>query len=360
MKKRKLIGRLLLVGALCFVFGGTKAFAAESNTSAAKADKAYAIRALLPNNQIDPQVNYWVLQLNPDQRQQLDTQIVNTGRKPITVNVQANDGITADNAKIVYDQKNAQLYPRTTIGFSSLVVGKRAQDVTVEPGHEKTVTFTIKAPPEAYQGIILGGIRTVAKVSDAAKGNITLHQQVEYNLSVVLQGQDTNVTPKLSFGSQVTPGVLANKMVLRVPTINAYQINISGIQTEVKVINRGTKKAVVKNIQYGQSIAPNSRFDWTFSVKKLTAGDYQLQLTVFGRNLKKQTITRNFSISNTLVRRVAAYDQKPAQLNMGVIIMLVVLTIVLLVTAWVLIYFYAVDKGRNKRLSWEKKRKQHK
>jgi hypothetical protein len=334
--------------------------AAGSADSSKKAEKAYAIRALLPNSQIDPQVNYWVLQLNPGQRQQLDTQIVNTGRKPITVTVQANDGITASNAKIVYDQKSARLYPRTTISFSSLVVGERSQDVTVEPGAEKTVSFTIKSPAETYSGIILGGIRTVAKVSDAAKGNITLHQQVEYNLSVVLQGQDVNVTPQLSFGSQVTPGVVANKMVLRIPTTNAQQINISGIQTDFTVTNRETKKVVVKDTQYGQSIAPNSRFNWSFPVKKLAAGNYQFRLTVFGRNLKKQTVTRNFSISSTLVRRVAAYDQKPAQLNMGVIIMLIVMTVILLVVAWVLIYFYALDNGRKKRLSWEKQRKQHK
>lgn len=360
MKKRRLIGWLLLVGALCFVVGGTKATAADDSTPSAKADKAYAIRALLPNNQIDPQVNYWVLQLKPDERQRLDTQIVNTGRKPITVTIQANDGITASNAKIVYDQKSVQMYPKTTTSFSSLVVGKRAQEITVEPGREKTVSFTIKAPTKAYQGIILGGIRTVAKVSDAAKGNITLHQQVEYNLSVVLQGQDLNVTPQLSFGSQVTPGVVANKMVLRIPTMNAHPINISGIQTNATVTNRKTRKDVFKDTQYGQSIAPNSRFDWAFPVKKLAAGDYRFQLTVFGRNLKKQKITRNFSVSSTLVHRVAAYDQKPAQLNMGAIIMLVVLTVVLLVAAWVLIYFYAVDKGKKKRLAWEKRRKQHK
>ena len=98
--------------------------AAGANAASVSSQRSYAIRALLPNTQIDPQVTYWVLQLKNGQ-QELNTQVINTGKKPITVTLQANDGITATNAKIVYDKPRATLYPKSTVSFSSLVVGPR-------------------------------------------------------------------------------------------------------------------------------------------------------------------------------------------------------------------------------------------
>ena len=349
---------LLLVFGLLALFTVSQTQAVGANAASVSSQRSYAIRALLPNTQIDPQVTYWVLQLKNGQ-QELNTQVINTGKKPITVTLQANDGITATNAKIVYDKPRATLYPKSTVSFSSLVVGPREKKVTLEPGKVKTVSFTIKAPQETgFSGIILGGIRSVAQVDSSEKGNLMLHQQVQYYISVVLQGKDMNVSPRLQFGQHVTPRVNAGRMVLSIPTTNDKMINASQVTTKVVLVNKANNQVLEKTTQTGLSIAPNSQFNWAFPVKKLASGNYRMHLTVSGRNVKSQTITRDFSISQVQARTAAAYGQRPTQLNMGMIIVLAILIVLLLIGTWVLIYFFAVDTGRNKRLAWEDKRRQ--
>ena len=359
--------RLLVRGVLAFIMvvltfgwiGESQAATSTNDKPSVNSQRSYAIRALLPNNQIDPQVTYWVLQLKNDQKQELSTQVINTGKKPITVTLEANDGITASNAKIVYDDAKAQLYPKSAVSFSSLVAGPRSKKVTLEPGKVKTVTFVIKAPQDTnYSGIILGGIRSLAQVDSSEKGNLMLHQQVQYYISVVLQGKDMSASPRVTFGSQVTPKVNAGRMILSLPTTNDQMINASQVTTKLVLTDRDGGKEIEKTNQTGLSIAPNSRFNWAFPVKKLAGGNYRMRLTVSGRNLKTQTITRNFSISQVQAKTAAAYGQRPAQLNMGMIVMLIILIILLMIGTWVLIYFFAIDNGRKKRLAWERKRQQ--
>lgn len=348
---------MLCLLAVPFLTAADSGSASQSSSRPAtqRAEYAYAIQANLPKNQVDPQVHYWVLQLKPDQTQKLSTMIVNTGTKPITVRVQANNGTTANNASIAYNDTRSAITPKSATSFASLVVGAREQKIRLAPYETKNVEFTIKAPSKDFNGIILGGILTRAFVNSAAKGKLTLRQEVAYSISVVLQGKTMDVTPALTFGKQVVPKADGGRMVLSLPTTNDQPINIANMATAMTVTDKATGKRVYHATANGMKAAPHSQWNWALPVNHLGSGSYRMTLAVSGQGLKKETITRDFSVSSA-VAAATTQPTTPMNANHDVIIVIVVLVVLLLVVVWTLLYFFAMDKGKAQRKRWETKR----
>lgn len=292
-----------LFGVVILLLSGTTVHAAMNTP----AEKSYAIEAVLPNNQVDPQVQYWTLQLRPNQRETLTTRVINTGKESLTVHLMANNATTADSANILYSSKQSAIYPKSAVSFASLIVGPREKTVTIPARTIRTVSFALRAPAKTYHGMILGGINSTAVVKTSQANGIALNQQVAYNLSVVLQGEDMDVTPILHFG-HVQPIAAAGHMQLALPTNNQYKINISHVQTDLGITNRGSHKFVYQDHNFGMRVAPNSKFDWTLATKTLPPGNYQMRLTVRAPNLKAQTVVQNFTVNQALSSRVTSYS----------------------------------------------------
>lgn len=317
--------------AVVLLFAGSQPVQAASTPK-----KAYAINAQLPANQVDNALQYWEPRLAPNQEQTLNLQLANIGSQSITITVYANNGTTDSNPQIIYDRTAPAVYPKTAVSFASLVQGPRKKQVTLKPARTTTVSFKIRAPAKQFNGMILGGLYTVADVTTDA--NATVRSRVGYQRSVVLQGNDINqVKPKLHFGT-VKPAVQADNMVLRLATTNSAKMYGEAINTDMQVNRQGDVKRLVHRTSQDGKIAPNSRFDWQFNIHKLPAGNYTMKLVVSGNNVPKQTITRNFTIEGSQVQSVADYLGTNSPGKLTIIIILGILIGILLIGGWVLLY----------------------
>ncbi|MCI2171535.1 DUF916 domain-containing protein [Schleiferilactobacillus perolens] len=313
----------------------------------ARPTKAYTINAKLTATQTVPNVQYWEMQPKPGAKETLTMQVANIGKESITVKVSANNAITSDTASIIYSDPRKTIYPGDATSFTSLIHGPREQTVTIPAGQSKDVDFHIQTPAKPFSGMIMGGIFTTADVS---KANAKIHAYIAYQRSVVLDGEAKLVIhPHLTFGA-VNVLAKTGKLSLRLTTANPRSMYGYGIQSHLQVTRASDGKKISDQVQNNHKIAPNSRWDWQFSLKKLPVGNYKMKLTVLGSNLPKQTVTRRFTVLATDVQSAQSYNEpkKPNWVMIGIVGALVA---VLLISSWVLLYYrarqrHAGQKGR--------------
>lgn len=311
----------------------------------ASSQKSYAINVILPSTQMNSQLQYWQLKLPPKTEQTLQTQVINTGKEKITVRVQANNATTSTNAVVIYSSTQKDIYPRAAVSFASLIQGPRTQSVTLDPKQSKIVTFKLKTPSKDYDGVILGGIYTVATVSPA---DAQIRTEVAYKKSVVLQGKDMNVEPTVKFG-QVQPVVQAGKLALALPATNNKAMYADGVTTDLTVTNRTTGKKVFHSAGVDLKFAPNSQWQWTFPIKNLPGGDYHLRLVTAGRILKRQVVNQDFSITGAQTSQMNAYNTSHQDQMKLVWIVIGILVVVLLVATWVYLYYRSRNRAIKRR-----------
>ncbi|BFH43359.1 DUF916 domain-containing protein [Paenibacillus melissococcoides] len=116
----------------------------------------YSVKANIPENQINKNLTYFDLKMEPGSKQTISLTVKNGSAERIELMIEPNTAITNQNGVIDYSKHEHEKDSSLKYAFSELISPK--QTVSVKGKETKEVPFTIQMPEEPFDGVILGGL----------------------------------------------------------------------------------------------------------------------------------------------------------------------------------------------------------
>lgn len=305
MKKSPLWIRLGCMVALCFVV----ALSMTQSAKAAPTAPGYIVRAVLPENQLEP-LSYFSLLTPPGHSQTLEVEVENHLSEPLTVHVAITDAQTTSGGVIVYDATpDAQAGPAQ--GLSTLleldaeniqtgpdqpILSMEGNVLTLAPYAAARIPFRLRVPQEALEGQLLGGIVLTKQTDPAAPVQTSFAVQSVYSYAIAVQLQNKTETDiQADFTLQgAALGEQAGYPVLEVSVQNGAPLVVTGAQLRLRILPRGDGEPLLDKENGHVSMAPHSRMSYTISLgadEPLPPGEYDVlvDLTYQGHTTTMQT-----------------------------------------------------------------------
>lgn len=301
-QKVKVVSSLLVLSAfICSVFTTQSAFANEEAQRAA----GFTVETVIPDNQIDKDINYFYLGVQPGSEQTLEVKIRNNTDKKQSYKVQANQAVTNSNALVVYDQPDIPIDESLAVSIPD-VAKVEAKKVTLDAHTEGTAKINLKIPNEpGIKGILLGGIHISLLSTDGGSDKGTsVRNTYGYAIGLIvtetpeapLYGETgvklKSVEPVLDYGSKV----------LKANILNPNPEIMKDVSASGSISKKGRSDKVASSSLKDGKIAPNSvlpfQIDW--GKQDVEAGTY-----VFNGQLKTENQSWKFQKEFTISRETA-------------------------------------------------------
>lgn len=238
----------------------------------------YSVQGVLPENQVNSNVSYFDIEMEQDQTQELEVIVYNSSDEDITVEVSNNSAYTNSNGLIVYDELpgDEELHKSMSHPFSE-ISSIESPTIDIAAGEQETVVVTVKAPDEAFDGVILGGLYfSLAPEDNEDAESVTIQNRYSYALAVQIQetGNDNEVEPNIEMLG-VDPGIINHRTGLQTEFVNTSSM-IIGLEIEGSVYEEGSDEALYTRTDEDFTVAPNSMFKYPlmYDNHRLEPGNY--------------------------------------------------------------------------------------
>lgn len=238
----------------------------------------YSVQGVLPENQVNPNVSYFDIEMEQGQEQELEVIVYNSSDEDITVEVSNNSAVTNSNGLIVYDglPEGEELHESMTHPFSE-ISSIESPTVDVAAGEQETVTVKVEAPGEEFDGVILGGLYFSLEPTEAEdEESVMIQNRYSYALAVQIteEGNDNASEPNMEM-LEVDPGIINYRTGLQTEFVNTSPM-IVGLEIEGSVYEAGEEEPLYTRTEEDFTVAPNSKFNFPvmYDNQRLEAGDY--------------------------------------------------------------------------------------
>ncbi|MFD1671831.1 DUF916 and DUF3324 domain-containing protein [Agrilactobacillus yilanensis] len=310
-----------------FISRGDTVKAAETNL---------VVTPVYTDNQIGGHTGYFNTYVAPGETQTYTFLVANKSDDKRTLYMRFNAGYTNQSGNAVFDSTKIPADSSLKYDMAKeLLVGNRVKRVHVEGQETGTVSFEVKAPSTAYNGVIMGGVVTSTSGKSSLKSDGTLlKNDYGYAIPIFIRNQqEVSVSPKITLGT-VKPAMRNGSPAVLVQTKNEQPAYLTTSTITAKVYRKGESKVYKKSTNSAITMAPNSNFEYgiDWGKNRVEAGDYKLDYTVSQGKLKTWHFTKNFTISNDDAKRLndlAGF--KPNYTWLWILLAVVVLIVILLI-----------------------------
>ncbi|WP_265456126.1 DUF916 and DUF3324 domain-containing protein [Enterococcus sp. HY326] len=269
----------LLLGFLTILFTPfIRAQAVENN------EVDYSIKAIIPENQVNKDLSYFDLRVEPGANQTIEVQVNNFSDKAEKYSVEVNTAQTNGNLLIDYNSITLPENSINSVPISELI--DYPEEVEIPPQKAGIISFEIKVPDEPFTGILLGGIHIKKDFSDESSDDTgKIKSEYDYILGLRLSENDESVTPNIEF-STVAASNISNNAGVTVQLKNPTATTIKGVSMTGNIYLGDSDTPVISREIENGSIAPQSIFDLFFfngqtgGTQPLEAGDYHLEMEI--------------------------------------------------------------------------------
>ncbi|RAP73688.1 DUF916 and DUF3324 domain-containing protein [Paenibacillus montanisoli] len=306
----------------------------------------FSVRANIPDNQIDKNLSYFDLQMNPSSSQRISLTVENSSNKEIQVRIEPNAAITNQNGVIDYSKHNHENDSSLKHAFSDII--SPSQTVSLKGKESKKVFFDIQMPKQTFDGIILGGFyvyRSDGKEEEVRNNkNIQIKNAYSYVVGAKLRETAKIVFPELKL-NEVTAGLVNYHTVVTANLQNVKPVIVKNLDVEARITKEGTNKTLHQTEKKNLSMAPNSNFDFPidWDNQKLEPGKYHLYVTATNGHAT-WNFDKVFEIKNTEAKKL---NDKAVELEKDHNLMLIFIGLAVIILA--LILFIIVLLRKNKR-----------
>lgn len=239
----------------------------SSQVTSHKTDEVgFSVEAKLPQNQIDSNVTYFDLKMEPEDKQTLEVEVRNTSSEEITVKVQAITASTNRNGIIDYRTPDVKDESMKT-AFSEIAVPQ--EDIlTIPENSSKVAKINVTMPEEEYDGVILGAIflqkvaleenEDVSAISSKPKtAGTTIENTYSYAIGVKLTETDKEILPDFEVVS-VEPTLINHQKAITNNIRNTQAAIVKGMDVSVKIHKENSSEILLENSLTNVDMAPNS------------------------------------------------------------------------------------------------------
>lgn len=240
---------------------------------------SYSVRAIIPENQIDPTKSYFDLHVKENETQELDTVIYNNEEEEITVQLSVNPASTNSNGLVIYEE--LEKYDSSLKIPLSDILSFNQTEITIPAKSSETVTATLQTPEESFDGIILGGLH-FEKINedDEVTTGVNIKNNYAYVIGVQLLQNDKDIAPELDL-LEVFPDLTNNRTSIIANVQNSAPVLINDLSLHAKIYKDDDSEPMKEKIQESVNMAPNSHMnmiiDW--NNQPLKPGLYTIKLT---------------------------------------------------------------------------------
>lgn len=335
MRKINII-KVLSIFFLFFIVGSSKSYAESNNLS-------FSMNIVQPDNQLNKSVTYFDILVKPKDTQKLELQITNTGKTIEKILVTPTNAITNAGGVLDYSiQEEGYKYDETLkIPFTSLV--SEEQEVTVQPGETKTISFDFKAPDQEFDGLILGGFlaKTIDNETETekTKNKVSFINKFQLVKAVMIRNTEDEIVPNIKL-NEVKPALHNYRTAVIANIQNTTPVLLKNVQVKADIYKSNSSKVMKSVFRNDIELAPNTNFDFPimWGTDRLEAGEYKLNLTIITEN-KEFMFDKTFNISkedsyNINQKAINVADEKNGNLFLiilGVIFGVIIITLLILI-----------------------------
>ncbi|MCM3087527.1 DUF916 and DUF3324 domain-containing protein [Bhargavaea ginsengi] len=305
----------------------------------------YSVKAELPDNQVNQNVSYFDLRVEPNQEQELKVTIYNHEDQEITVRTAVRNASTNSNGLIVYEEQD-ELDPSLEQPITELVSLEK-DEISVPASGSETLTATLKVPGSPFDGVKLGGLHFEKVPEELSNGEgVQIQNKYAYIIGLQISGNDEEVAPELNLTS-IEPGLVNHRTAVVTNIQNSQPVIVDNLSIEAKVYVEGDSAAIKEKNQENMNMAPNSAMDYVidWDNEPLQAGNYLLEMTASDGDHEWQW-QENFSISesdedlNESAVELEDEDTNTVWYIVGIIVLLIIILSLV-------VYIQKLKRGNN-------------
>lgn len=260
-----------------FSIAATSAYAQSENPI------TFSVSAIIPENQIDKNLSYFDLKMEPEMTQTIQVMITNNSNEEITSNIAINAASTGTNGIIAYSEHGIQ---DKSMKYSIEDIAKVDTPEVVIPANKSTVVdIQLTMPKESYDGVILGGIYITAESNveseKLSSDGFEIENKIAYALGLKLTENDKEVKPNMNLKT-IEPSLEAMRTAMNIKLQNSEPIIMKNVMIDAQIYKKGESKVLHSAKTTTAEISPNSSFDFVvdWENNKIEPGQYRLKMRV--------------------------------------------------------------------------------
>jgi len=277
-----------------------------------------------------PTTSYFDLTVKPGTTEPLAVQVQNTGKAPVTLNVQMINAYSQSNGQVGY-APNQFRDPSAQYQLTDFTPGK--QVVTLQPGTKQIVSFPAKIPTGGFRGQILGGI--YVENPKPTNPDAQIKNQFAVLIGVRLQTSTTLIAPDLKL-TRVEAQRQDNQFAVINHIQNFEPRLFGGLAIEATITKVGDNQPVVSRKVKDYQMAPNSDLAFGVYPKSLAPGDYTSTIDATAGKLHWH-FSQKFTVTAKQLKKYGATQASPPSswpwwwiaAGVGLVVLLVLLWFIL-------------------------------
>ncbi len=294
MKLKKICLSLLMATLLLFGINNVYSSKVEASQS------GFTIEAVPNKYQTNKSLTYFDVMLGANKTSTLQVKVTNQTNKVITLLAQPNTGYTSDSGTESYDKSNLNA-KESSASYQLQTLFGGNQQVTVPAKASKIVSFNLKMPAQAFDGVMEGAfyfLRTDTNQSSSKSKGLTINNRFAMALGVVVRS--TGIADKADFklGKIDVGRISADKFspAVKVNIINPAKTWTRGMKITSQVTKDG--KVLYETNKTEAGMAPQSNFNYAITTnhQALQSGTFHLKMVIELEG-KKWVFDKDFTIT---------------------------------------------------------------
>lgn len=335
-------------------------------TTGKAAEFNFAVKAEIPENQINKDVSYFDLKLDKGAKQTLTVDMRNDTDQEVLVDVAIASATTNINGVVEYSPNDIK--PAKSLQYDIEDYVKVPENVKIPAKGSTKLNLEVSMPDQSFDGVMVGGITFKEhqdKTAEEKQGKgVSIDNKFSFVTGLVLQQNTNKVNPEVVL-HDVKPNQLNFRNVIMATFENTQPTFINSMVVDAKVSKKGEDKPLYKLTKVGLQFAPNTSFDFPISLEgdSLEPGTYVAEYEIYGNKSEDGqfsfnvaegatkfanhwTLKKEFTVKAEVAKELNQKDVTIKKENNWWIYALIALVILLIIIVSVLLFIVLKKKDK--------------
>jgi len=307
------------------LFFGPVAFADQS--------AGFSVRPILSENQVNSEVGYFDLNLEPGESQTLSLELRNMSDEEINLSISVHTAFT--NVSGVVEYGSDADVPDDTLPFFLVDYIQGDGKITLSEGETKQVDLLLTLPEDKpFEGVLAAGIR-VEEIKDSehlSEESMAIENTLSYVMGLVVSNKREQLSPELDLLA-VYADQLNFRNVFSAQIQNQSGTFVNQLEVSASIYNEDQTERLYSTEASGMQMAPHSNFAFPISLngESFVPGTYVLHLQANSGELEWEW-TRSFVVDDQTSKTFNRQDITiPSQTNYWLLVSIFLVILLLLV-----------------------------
>lgn len=293
----------------------------------------FSVRPILSENQVNSEVGYFDLNLEPGESQTLSLELRNMSDEEINLSISVHTAFT--NVSGVVEYGSDADVPNDTLPFFLADYIEGDGKITLSEGETKQVDLLLTLPEDKpFEGVLAAGIR-VEEIKDGehlSEESMAIENTLSYVMGLVVSNKREQLSPELDLLT-VYADQLNFRNVFSAQIQNQSGAFVNQLEVIASIYNEDQTERLYSTEASGMQMAPHSNFAFPIPLngESFVSGTYVLHLQANSGELEWEW-TRSFVVDDQTSKTFNRQDITiPSQTNYWLLVSIFLVILLILV-----------------------------